>query len=276
MKHTFSRLLSFSFPLLLCLFIKPMMAQVQSNVVVQPDCIASFVFTTTGTQQINNISAACLNWTVDYTSTGFSAISLVVETAPNASGVPGSWSTFTAATGSNPNTSAVGATSTFASGTAYYAFVRVNLASITGTGKVTGTLYGYKNGAAAGSGGGGGGTVISNLTVCSNGSNTLTSAPFTFTSPGNTQIVAASAGKTITVCGFVSYTDAATFLKLTQGTGANCGSSTTDVTSYPTGSSYTILGLAVDFPLVLAISDALCVNSAANVNGGGAVLYVQK
>jgi len=159
MKHTFHRFLFILSLLSAGLFIKPAQAQQQSNVIVQPDCITTFTFVATGSQQINNLGAACINWTVSYSSTGFSALSLVIEDAPDSTGAPGSWVTFagTVKTGINPNTATTSASTVFVG---YFPWMRARLASITGTGKVTGTLYGWKNssGAIAGSGGGGGGT----------------------------------------------------------------------------------------------------------------------
>jgi hypothetical protein len=255
-------------------FLSLLSAQQTGNVVVQPDCVQNFTFTANGsTTAYNAISSACLNWNMSYESTGFSALSLVVETAPNNGGVPGSWTTFTAASGSNPNTTTTSASSTFAG---FFPFIRITLSSSTGTGTIKGTLYGYKNGSGGGSGGGGGSSTITNFTTCNNGSNTLVRSAFTFTASGNTQIVAASGSTTVTVCGIYATTDAATFLKLTQGTGANCGTGTTDLTSYPTGTSYNELGFVIDFPLPATASNAVCISSAAVVNGGGVALFVRQ
>lgn len=122
-------------------------------VTVQPDCIAQFTFTTATTgSSYDNRNVGCTTWTITYMSTGFSAASLVVQTAPDATGVPGAWSTFTAASGSNPNTAVTQASATFSG---YFPWVRANLTTKTGTGTIRGTLYGWRTGSSGSSGGGG-------------------------------------------------------------------------------------------------------------------------
>jgi len=151
--------------LLLCLL--PFAALAQST--IKPDCIIPVNFTTTNVTSnltCGNNTLGIANWVFVYSSTGFSALSIVVQSAPDAGGTPGSWGTFggtvltnvqyPGSSGINPNTSATSANTGFAG---YFPWVRVNLASITGTGRVTGVLYGFLNStlAKAGSGGGGGG-----------------------------------------------------------------------------------------------------------------------
>ena len=133
------------------------LGQANQSVVVQPDCIVAFTFTATGSRQFDNRAGSCSTWVVNYYSTGFSALSLVLETAPDNNGVPGSWSTFTAATGSNPNTTTTSAQSTFGTTTSFYPWVRIRLASVTGTGTIRGAFFAYKLSAKSASGSGGGG-----------------------------------------------------------------------------------------------------------------------
>jgi len=121
-------------------------------------CVLSFTLTAAGNSGVfNNLTKGCTNWTVTYNSTGFSALSLTVQTAPNSSGSPGTWATFTAATGSNPSTSITQASATF---TGYFPFLRVNLSGLTGTGTVSGLLYGAWNETVATGGSAGNTTVI--------------------------------------------------------------------------------------------------------------------
>lgn len=101
-------------------------------------------------------SRNCNTWVLVLSSTGFSAQSTVVETAPDVAGVAGSWSTFTATTGSNPTTTT---TSSYAKFEGYPAWVRISLSSATGTGRIKGRLYGYRYNSSRvfdSSGGGGG------------------------------------------------------------------------------------------------------------------------
>lgn len=128
----------------------------QSNVIVQPDTITSFTFRTASSfKLVDNRSGACLSWTFSYYSYGFSALSVIVQNAPDSNGTPGSFSTFTAATGSNPSTVTTFTQSTY---TNYAPWVKVTLSSVTGTGALVGSLYCYKNSASRVGGGGGGGT----------------------------------------------------------------------------------------------------------------------
>jgi hypothetical protein len=119
-----------------------------------PDGIRSFSFTasSSSTSTLDNRQLGCYKWTIAYQSTGFSAISLAFQSATGAA-TPGSWTNYTGtvSTGSNPNTDTTGAVSTF---TGYVGWARVTLASATGTGTVTGSLYCYKNGYSAASGAG--------------------------------------------------------------------------------------------------------------------------
>jgi hypothetical protein len=134
----------------------------------QPDCLVFFFMTgaSSGVQAaltpvngtagvsgvIDNRSAACDGWTLTYTNFGFSAVSLLLQSAPNgssalptATGVPGTWAAFagTILTGSvNPS---VSITQSEAKATGYFPFLRVNLTSKTGTGIIIGELHGWKS-----------------------------------------------------------------------------------------------------------------------------------
>jgi hypothetical protein len=278
----------FLFPLLtflpfLCALNTPLKAQQQSNVVVQPDCIASFVLSGVGTQQINNLAAGCVNWSMSYSSTGFSALNIVVQTAPDAGGgVPGSWSTFTAVTGSNPSTVTTSTVSTYG-GTTYFPFVRVDVTSVTGTGKITGTLYGYKN-SAGGSGGGGGPSsdvVITNVPLpvtltnalpCQDASKNHASLPIVITTSGTLQIVPAVGGEAITICSISFLGSSAANFTLEYGTGSSCGTGTTAIT----GAYNTALGIALDqYNITLPTSAALCLVTSASTTAGGVITFSQ-
>lgn len=125
------------------------------------DCIVNFRFTAAGSSaNLDNRTKGCVTWASTYTSTGFSALSITVQGAPDSSGAPGAFGTVAAAAGSNPSTAATQASATFAT---YFPWMRVNLAGLTGTGSVTGTLYGWRIGAQGGAtsgGGGGSGSVV--------------------------------------------------------------------------------------------------------------------
>lgn len=119
---------------------------------IRPDCFEFFTFTATGNSNVfDNRSAGCPYFSIAYSSNGFSAESIVVQTAPDAGGTPGSWSTYTANSGSNPNTATTQASSTFSG---YFPWLRVQLTSKTGTGSIQGILYGWRTPGAVIAGGG--------------------------------------------------------------------------------------------------------------------------
>lgn len=139
-----------------------------------PNCVIPINLTTTGTTSPSSCGTpnggangnGIASWILVYYVSGFSGVSIVVQSAPDNAGVPGSWGTFAGtvltnaqypgSSGVNPNTAITSAFTGFAG---YYPWMRVNLTSITGTGTVKGALYGFYNStlAKAGSGGGGGG-----------------------------------------------------------------------------------------------------------------------
>lgn len=95
--------------------------------------------------QFSNRAKNCYDWRISYQAQGFSAISLIVEVAPDVSNSPGSWVSFTSPEASNPiqgvnpNVNIVSASSYFRGAPAW---IRVRLASVTGSGSVSGILYG--------------------------------------------------------------------------------------------------------------------------------------
>lgn len=111
----------------------------------KPDCSLVFTFTTvTSGSPFDNRGAGCTTWTLTYNNTGFSALSLLVQTAPNNGGAPGSWSTFTPTAGANPNTTTTQNVTQFGGPTSYFPWLRIQLTSKTGTGQISGQLYGWR------------------------------------------------------------------------------------------------------------------------------------
>src|SRR5262249_42529018 len=92
---------------LACAVALPVAAQTK----VAPDCVIDFSFTAAGQTQgaagCGNNTAGVIQWTLWYKSTGFSALSLRVESAADSGGSPGTWGAFagTIVSGVNPNTS---------------------------------------------------------------------------------------------------------------------------------------------------------------------------
>lgn len=114
-----------------------------------PDCKINFTFTATGRQPAAGFTngtpsePGCVTWTIVYYSTGFSALSLRLDSAPDASGVAGSWGAFggTTLAGTNPQTTT---TQNYFVGQGYFPWMSVNLTTVTGTGSIKGTAYGWK------------------------------------------------------------------------------------------------------------------------------------
>jgi hypothetical protein len=132
--------------------------------IVRPaDCIIPFSFTAAGSSGGNgapffdNRGSQCQTWTLSYQSYGFSAVSLQFDKAPDSTGAPGSFTVWTdLLSGSLPLTTT---TYTQITGYKYAPWVRVTLNSKTGTGRIYGSLLGYRNTSGDASAGSGGGSV---------------------------------------------------------------------------------------------------------------------
>jgi hypothetical protein len=268
---------------------------------VAPDC--DIPFTLTGAGSSSTAAGSCAQnlqgvrfWSVIYQSNGFSGLTLTMQEAPDSNGVPGSWSTFTAASGTNPMTSTTGvnADTTYLD---YAPWVRVTLSGLSGSGKVTGHIYGSKlpgsgsGGSGGGGGGGGSGCVGTIATPCqigvdNNGSLLPalgdstgkilngaypTIAAVSLSSSGLTQIIAASSGNTTTIAHYsISFASSVSF-QLEYGTGTNCGTGTTAIT----GVYQPLTAIAIDVPFQVPASKAVCANLGAGVTGGGSIVFSQ-
>jgi hypothetical protein len=113
---------------------------------VIPDCLVYFDFTADASSaQFDNRFIGCKTWYVAYTSTGFPALTLTFQSAPDNNGAPGAWVAFAGAVleGVNPNV-ALTQGSTIMYG--YYPWQRITLTgSVAGAGRrIRGTFYGYR------------------------------------------------------------------------------------------------------------------------------------
>jgi hypothetical protein len=113
---------------------------------VVPDCLIFFDFSADASSaSFDNRFLGCKTWYVAYTSTGFPAITLTFQSAPDNLGVPGAWVAFAGAVseGVNPNVALTQA-STVMYG--YYPWQRITLSgSVAGAGRrLRGTFYGYR------------------------------------------------------------------------------------------------------------------------------------
>lgn len=138
-------------PAFLVLFSLPAFSQ--TFVAVRPDCQIFFHFTAAGQTQplapnagLDNRTTGCTTWSVSANSSGFTAFNLVLQSAPNANGAPGTWVTYlnqTILIGANPivGAGAGAAGSVYLQG--YNPWVRVRLATVTGSGTVDGVAFGW-------------------------------------------------------------------------------------------------------------------------------------
>lgn len=113
---------------------------------VAPDCLIFFDFSADASSaSFDNRFIGCKTWYVAYTSTGFPALTLTFQSAPDNSGVPGAWVAFagTLVEGVNPNVALTQASSVFYG---YYPWQRITLTgSVAGAGRrIRGTFYGYR------------------------------------------------------------------------------------------------------------------------------------
>ena len=166
-------------PIFLCINAS---AQTATKSTPYPDCIITQTLTAVGATSpvpASQNPTACAIWIFAYTTNSIpSGVSIAVQTAPDVSGAPGSWTNATATTGSNPSTATTSAAAIFGSGTAPVAFPwwRINLATLTGGGKITAYLYGWKLSARIGGSGGGGGSGTVTSVSCGNLSPVFTCA----------------------------------------------------------------------------------------------------
>lgn len=249
-----------------------------------PDCNIYFDFTDNGSSaSFDNRFIGCKTWYVAYTSTGFPALTLTFQSAPDASGVPGAWVAFagTIVEGVNPNVALTQA-STIMYG--YYPWQRLTLSgAVAGAGRrIRGTFYGYRQVPVATTLLAPGSTVTANQGLpavqanrwpvfLSDGVNAvgtnanpiaagqelyngvagtwtptpacLQRAAITIAGAGTLEIVPLGAGTTVRVCHLSLAMSGATNITLVEGTGANCAGAPANIS----GAYTNILGLALDF-----------------------------
>jgi hypothetical protein len=160
------------------------LGQQQPPVTPTPPCVIPFFMAQGGggaqspvpLAGFDNRQSGCTNWDITYTSTGYTAVTLTVESAPTsdntAPGTVGTWVTFagTVVSGINPNTSITQAETTL---TGYFPWIRVHLTASTtnSVGNIVGVLIGTvpinASGGSASAGGGTAVTVVGNPTLIS-------------------------------------------------------------------------------------------------------------
>ncbi len=138
--------------LLLALLSIPCFAQ---PVIVRPDCVIPFHFTTVSQTSpisphngLDNRATGCQTWSVSFSSQTFTAVSITLQSAPNttASGAPGTYATYanqTVDSGANPLVGTGAGAAGVVNLRGYNPWVRILFASATGTGTVDGIAFGW-------------------------------------------------------------------------------------------------------------------------------------
>lgn len=132
---------------ILALLSASLFGQALQQVHPNPDCQIYFTLTSSGAVSAaqDNRQNGCTTWSVVYSNSGFSAVSVTLQSAPNNAGVPGSYSSGfpvqqSIVTGSNPMMSTTGG---YLWVVGINAWIRVSL-SASGSGVVTGCLFGWR------------------------------------------------------------------------------------------------------------------------------------
>jgi hypothetical protein len=268
----------------------------QTSVKRLPNCVQPFLLTADGSSlQLDNRGLGCNVWAMVYEKYGNTAAGSVEFEAAGSNANGGTagltFASFPSSPtlGSNPST-ALFASVWFAGGAP---FVRVTVTGLDGT--LRGNIFGWVGdpGSAGGSGGGG---VTSNVDIVSSitlpvdivspiplpisGTIDITQpqacelqAGVSFSGTALAEIVPASGSLIPQICSIVLSSDTATTLTFARGTGANCGTGTVTLASFPA-----VLGIGIDAQsnratFAGAASSAICISSSVSATIGGIVFY---
>lgn len=246
---------------------------------VVADCAFSFNLTTnTSTGSFDNRNIGCNNWAITWETFGATpAVSLTFQGAnSDATGTaPDTFGTFngTIFQGTNPSTDVASAITAVG----YSPWIRVNVSGLSGT--VKGTVLGCRLPCTPPANSGTapiGSVTVSNFpdpqnVKISTGTCTL-KAVIDASVTGNLEIVPVSGSLTPYICHLSFSMDTAVNVKLTRGTGTDCGTGTADIT----GPYQNVLALSLDrdiSPIAGAASGAICLNTSGASTVGGIVLY---
>lgn len=282
-----------------------------------PDCDVPFTFTVaTERSQFGGCAQnlqGVWEWRVVYFVDGFSAVSVELQDAPDSAGAPGTWVTWagTITTGySNPSTATPQGS---ISATGYFPWASVTLISKTGTGTVTGHLYGCREPgcsiAGPGGGGGGGGSsctsgspcpvigvtaaggavveppvLIGTEDIAGNTENLLSDINGRIL-PGSpavpTPITLTTSGLTRIITHSASLTTTVFnyCISFASSVSFQLEYGTTTTTACDTGATaltgvyQPLTSICIDEPFYVPAGQDLCANLGASVNGGGAIVF---
>lgn len=258
-------------------------------------CSGSFNFTADGSQAlIDNRTNGCIDFQLTYNASGASALSLLVQSAPDNAGVPGAWVTFvgTVVTGVNPN---VATDQNYTLITGYNPWVRVTLSGLMGaSARVRGTLKGSAASLSSGGtpfpqpaevegcdaagapptcmpvlAGAFDGTNVQRLLTCT------TRQAITLAAGTDVVIVPPVALKTTRLCSLVFAMDSAADVTIRQGTGTTCLTGTVALTgAFPALLAVDLFSPAA--PLLDTLANvSTCAHFSTAVTVGGYAIYAQ-
>ena len=249
----------------------------------QPDCSIPFQFTATGRQPTTGYNAGslqtgCVGWILTYYATGFSGVSVRLDSADDSSGNPGSWGAFSGTalsasgcTTANPQT-ATGHGCLMITGA--NPWVSINVTSVSGSGTITGyaygcradhcsALFGVASSPSGGGGGGGSSTPLCNAQV-----------DVTLSGTGYNTVVAASGSTVIKVCNIVWTSSSGGNPSVNTITVAfgSCGGSPTEAFQLAGVTGYTD---SFNATLASAAGGALCVKESVANSDHVSITYTQ-
>lgn len=266
--------------------------QGQSPVTPLPKCIIPFTINSNGTGAqghlqpsitgYDNRQTGCTNWSLVYTSSGYTVISLRIESAPSLSNVaPGTPNTYVdfagTVTGVNPSVATDQSPGSGPTFVGYYPWMRINASTLTGVGQIVGVLIGTLPLSVTGgssSGGGSSGCVGTVGTPCVVTGACDTNALFNLSGSGSTQVIAISGTTIVDICGVSLSTVATEDIKIVYGTGANCVTSPIDLT----GLYKAVQAMVLSFPVKLSsiAGQAICINQSVAQATGGVISYARR
>lgn len=258
------------FAIIAFLLVAALSSHAQAN---QPDCQIGPVTASVAQRTVfDNRFFACTNWTLyAFGNSSLSVLSIELDQAPDIGGSAGTWAIWPS-TDVGPSSVMPLTSLTFDQAQAYEfaPWVSVNATTVTG-GSVTYIAMGYRQRGNGFDAGGPPVTPLFNGSLYTPQNTCPTSVPITLGAAGTLQIVAPVAGKKVYVCTFFVVESVAGTIQLTEGTGATCGTGTTNVTGAISGTVGTpmgVAGISSTFQTNVA-GDGLClVNGAATVDAG--------
>lgn len=192
-----------------------------------PDCQLANNFTSTGNsasmQATTGAANGCATFRLTFWSTGFTGYTISLQGSQDNATFADITTTADILEGSNPTVWTSSSTDNSVVIRAYFPYYRVHVNSVTGTGSIHATLFGYKGTSAdpTGSGGGGGGTVIiGGATSFGSGQQAVTGTAAALTSNASKNVcIKANIANTINVYVGATGVTTSTGFELPPGTG---------------------------------------------------------